>query len=315
MDGQTSSVNHQPAVDYARLEHSVIYRLSIASFADSDDNGSGDVHGIIDHLDYIASLGVDVIQLAGVTSLPTASGDDGITVNGAPDQAVADYLRQLIYAAGQRDLMVLPDGADDPRLQLQYPLLHLRNLRQLCGHINGGRWPSSGLVALEDVGLPRLPDSFGRPGYRAEIARMFALLQMTLPGIPVIYQGQELGMTDGAMIQWGYCDDPDAYIMSPAMQDDDDSSTLNFYRRIIQLRKSSLTLQDGQFGSAVDRNRVAVYLRCLGDNGVLVIANMSHRRVSPKAPMVGRLLASSYIGRTDLSDGLLQPYEVIVASV
>ena len=52
------------AIDELRLRHSIIYRLSVASFADSDDNGIGDLRGVIDHLDYIASLGVDAVHVS-----------------------------------------------------------------------------------------------------------------------------------------------------------------------------------------------------------------------------------------------------------
>ena len=35
--------------------HAVIYRLNVANFADGDDDNVGDLHGLIDHLDYLAS--------------------------------------------------------------------------------------------------------------------------------------------------------------------------------------------------------------------------------------------------------------------
>lgn len=42
----------------------VIYEIYIRSFADSDDDGIGDLGGIIAHLDYIAALGVDAIWVS-----------------------------------------------------------------------------------------------------------------------------------------------------------------------------------------------------------------------------------------------------------
>ena len=39
----------------------VIYRIYPKSFADSNDDGVGDLRGIINRLDHLSSLGVDAI--------------------------------------------------------------------------------------------------------------------------------------------------------------------------------------------------------------------------------------------------------------
>jgi alpha-glucosidase len=51
-------------------QHAVIYQISPQSFKDSDDNGAGDIDGIIEKLDYIVSLGVDAIWLCPVYESP-----------------------------------------------------------------------------------------------------------------------------------------------------------------------------------------------------------------------------------------------------
>ena len=43
------------------VERSVIYQIYPRSFKDSDGDGIGDLKGIISKLDYIKSLGVDVV--------------------------------------------------------------------------------------------------------------------------------------------------------------------------------------------------------------------------------------------------------------
>ncbi|MEW6554895.1 MAG: alpha-amylase family glycosyl hydrolase [Actinomycetota bacterium] len=48
----------------------VIYQVSVASFADSDGDGTGDLPGIIERLDYISALGVDAIWLTPVNASP-----------------------------------------------------------------------------------------------------------------------------------------------------------------------------------------------------------------------------------------------------
>jgi alpha-glucosidase len=44
-------------------QNAVIYQVYLRSFADSDGDGIGDLRGTIDHLDYLADLGVDAIWL------------------------------------------------------------------------------------------------------------------------------------------------------------------------------------------------------------------------------------------------------------
>src|ERR1044071_5605069 len=50
----------------------VIYEIYPRSFMDSNDDGVGDLPGIIDRLDYIASLGVDAIWIAPFFTSPMA---------------------------------------------------------------------------------------------------------------------------------------------------------------------------------------------------------------------------------------------------
>jgi oligo-1,6-glucosidase len=44
-------------------KEAVIYQIYPRSFKDSDGNGTGDLAGILSQLDYIASLGVDVVWI------------------------------------------------------------------------------------------------------------------------------------------------------------------------------------------------------------------------------------------------------------
>ena len=43
------------------LRDAVLYEIYPQSFADSDGDGIGDLRGVIDRLDHVASLGVDAI--------------------------------------------------------------------------------------------------------------------------------------------------------------------------------------------------------------------------------------------------------------
>ncbi|MGH3249815.1 MAG: alpha-amylase family glycosyl hydrolase, partial [Trebonia sp.] len=47
----------------AWLSDAVLYQVYPQSFADSDGDGIGDLHGIMEHLDYLAWLGVTAVWL------------------------------------------------------------------------------------------------------------------------------------------------------------------------------------------------------------------------------------------------------------
>ena len=57
----------------------VIYQVYPRSFADSNGDGVGDLQGLIDHLDYLANLGVDAIWLSPIYSSP--ADDNGYDIS------------------------------------------------------------------------------------------------------------------------------------------------------------------------------------------------------------------------------------------
>ena len=121
-------------------------------------------------------------------------------------------------------------------------------------------------------------------------------------------------MVGNYSIRWGMGDFNESRERSVLRQDDDPKSVLNCYRKAIAMRKSSLILQEGEAQMGYDRDDVASYIRCLGGEAILVVANLGNRTVKPKAPLVGRLMMSSYADRTNLDGGLL-PYEAVVFRV
>jgi alpha-glucosidase len=54
-------VSAQPDKDWWR--GAVIYQIYLRSFADSSGDGTGDLRGVIEHLDYLAGLGVDAVWI------------------------------------------------------------------------------------------------------------------------------------------------------------------------------------------------------------------------------------------------------------
>ncbi|CUJ51818.1 maltose alpha-D-glucosyltransferase [Achromobacter kerstersii] len=89
----------------------VIYQLHVKSFFDSNDDGVGDVPGLIMKLDYIASLGVNTIWL--LPFYPSPRRDDGYDIadyRGVhPDYGTVADVRKLIREAHARGLRVITE--------------------------------------------------------------------------------------------------------------------------------------------------------------------------------------------------------------
>ncbi|MGH9019061.1 MAG: alpha-amylase family glycosyl hydrolase, partial [Acidimicrobiales bacterium] len=89
----------------------VLYQIYPRSFADSNDDGNGDIPGIIDHLDHLAWLGIDGIWLSPVTV--SANADWGYDVADfcavQSDLGTMADVDRLIDEAGRRDMRVLLD--------------------------------------------------------------------------------------------------------------------------------------------------------------------------------------------------------------
>ena len=72
MDDQEAADRADRADPAAWWRSAVVYQIYPRSFADASGDGIGDLRGIIDHLDYIAGLGVDAIWLSPVMVSPQA---------------------------------------------------------------------------------------------------------------------------------------------------------------------------------------------------------------------------------------------------
>ena len=57
----------------------IVYQIYPRSYKDTSENGIGDIHGIIEKLDYIKSLGVDIIWLCPVYKSP--NDDNGYDIS------------------------------------------------------------------------------------------------------------------------------------------------------------------------------------------------------------------------------------------
>lgn len=89
----------------------IIYEVYPRSFADTDGDGTGDINGITEHLDYLADLGVDAIWLT--PFYPSPQVDFGYDVTNYRDVDplygnLADFDR-MVSAAGKLGIRVLID--------------------------------------------------------------------------------------------------------------------------------------------------------------------------------------------------------------
>lgn len=146
--------------------------------------------------------------------------------------------------------------------------------------------------------------------------RLAATILLTLPGVPFIYYGEEIGMTGDkpderlrTPMQWtgtsaGFTTGTpweaaqgDSLTTNVALQDRAKGSLLNLYRRLIHLRANNAALRTGDLlPVATGRDAVLAYIRSDASRPVLVVANLG---VDPEAPLAlpeGRWKLRSLLG-------------------
>ncbi|WP_144704040.1 alpha,alpha-phosphotrehalase [Fictibacillus phosphorivorans] len=92
-------------------KRSVVYQIYPKSFNDTTGNGTGDIDGIIEKLDYLKDLGVDVLWLTPIYDSPQR--DNGYDIRDYykifEDYGTMEDFDRLLQEAHQRDLRIIMD--------------------------------------------------------------------------------------------------------------------------------------------------------------------------------------------------------------
>jgi maltose alpha-D-glucosyltransferase / alpha-amylase len=100
-----------PANDALWYKDAIFYEVHVRAFSDGDNDGRGDLRGLISKLDYLKDLGVDCIWLLPI--YPSPLKDDGYDIsdyyNIAPAYGTVDDFRTLLDEAHRRGLHVIMD--------------------------------------------------------------------------------------------------------------------------------------------------------------------------------------------------------------
>lgn len=136
---------------------------------------------------------------------------------------------------------------------------------------------------LDSHDVPRFLTLCGGDVKKMKLAAAFL---MTYIGAPAIYYGDEVGMIGG--------EDPDCRRTMIWDKNRQNSDLLNFYKKIIKLRRESQALRRGSFKSLYQHENLYCFLRQLHEEKIIVALNNSNREVKIKI----------YLPETDKRKGL-----------
>ncbi len=195
-----------------------------------------------------------------------------------------------------------------------------------------GGWPN---WVLSNHDRPRIASRIG-----IDQTRVAAMLLLTLRGTPTMYYGDELGMLNAEIapdrvqdpvekrmpglglgrdpfrtpMQWDGSDnagftsgvpwlpiDADHVVVNVAAQDQDPTSLLWLYRRLIALRRERSELACGGYQPIAMTGDLLAYIRNLGDRRLLIALNLGAEPHAVLFPAIeadpGRLLLSTHLDR------------------
>ena len=226
-------------------------------------------------------------------------------------EAYVDSVADLICFYGEDDEMHLPFNfflAEVPRLDAALFRRAVEEVERGCGE----RWPS---VVLNNHDIARSCDRHGEGKHAEPIAKLLAMLMLTLRGTPFLYYGEEIGMRtedpanldevrdpvgrmfwplykgrDGARRPMAWDHMPGAGFTRgtpwvPLSRDGsrrnvrdqraDPASVLAFYRALLHLRRASPVLTAGRYRTLGAGPDVFAYAREHGSEWLVIVLNMA----------------------------------------
>lgn len=90
---------------------SVVYQIYVKSFQDSNNDGIGDLQGIVSRLDYLEKLGVDVLWLTPIYKSP--DDDNGYDISDyyqiQPEFGTMEDFEELLEKAHEKQIKIILD--------------------------------------------------------------------------------------------------------------------------------------------------------------------------------------------------------------
>ena len=144
--------------------------------------------------------------------------------------------------------------------------------------------PPMGDLDNDELALIRMTDDEKARG-RA-LVKLASVLQFTLPGIPCIYYGDEVGME-------GY---RDPFNRRPYPWGREDTALLAHYRHLSRIRRSRSVFADGMTRILCAEDGVFAFMRGDGDDAVTVCVNRSEREYNIEGSYIDLLTETVYRG-------------------
>jgi cyclomaltodextrinase len=128
--------------------------------------------------------------------------------------------------------------------------------------------------------------------------RLATVLLFTLPGAPSVYYGDEIGLSGGLPDRWARKTFPWSH---PEHWNHD---LLEFYKRVIHLRREHAALQVGAYTTLLAEGEVLAFARTLGDSMLIVAVNAGATPSLARIPLPQpRPRLETLFGNTDATIG------------
>ena len=225
-------------------------------------------------------------------------GVDGYRVDyciGPSPDFYADFRR--VTRTTKPDSWTFGEAVDPPDSQLTFEggmdgTLDFMLLEGLRATFAFGKWSARQFAEFLDRHEAYFPESFSRPSFLdnhdmnrflwvahndVQKLKLAAMCQFTLAGAPVIYYGTEVGLSQPAdVMQHGRAIHEEAR-QAMLWGDDQNRELLEYYRRLIQLRKSESALVHGKRETVLATEEILAYRRVDEKGSILCVMNISEK--------------------------------------